>query len=233
MELTTFPNIGNILILIGVSTVMLLSVMLLFENMETTLLDIPRILKECATSSKNVENSIDQSPYIDYNMLSKLNSQNGGGLIDDNTGIIYKSITTFYAALIIITFTIYLYKYFFDNKKDLLTDGPIVWGILAIITIAGCFYALYKLKNYEIIKKYSILIMCGIILFFVFIQMYQLHTLYSQNWMTYVYPFGVLFTVLINEYIISHYNLSFATHSTILFILAGIFVFTPYTIATF
>lgn len=228
-----FPNIGHLIILLGISTIALLLSYLFFDNIRETIYLIPK-QTPCDPSLKNIESKLNLEST--YNIFTNKKIYTGGTLPYNIINFLYTLSSMFYISIVIIILTIYIYT-MHCNKN--LTNWLVVSAIGSLIIIFIIFYILYKLvinKLLDVSKityittiAFTTLAIILIILSLIFpsINKNSIHL----HWTTYLYPLGVIITVAIQYYTIKYTNWSLYIKTLILIIISSLFIFLPYTLA--
>jgi len=249
-----FPDVGHLIILLGISTMGLLIFYYIFYNL-MNIVDTIDMQKFCP-SLETVESNLNKEPISDildkYNqlksktiesktLLSKTQKskilKKGGNINLYYKDLLYTLSSMFYSSVVVIIMTIYAYTMFCNEK---LSNWLVVACLASFVVVFLFFYTLYQLikKNYlNMTPTYATQIMTIIfsiisiiLLALTWILPAATHTDY-MHWTTYLYPLGVIITVALQYYIAKYTQWGMFIKVLTLFLIASFFVFLPYTMA--
>ncbi len=245
-----FPNVGHLIVLLGVSTLMLLFCYFFFYNMMNSI-DVIINKKDCKSLTEINQKLYSEStlgPILQYKdqitglLGSKISPKRkklrkGGALelFDTMGDFLYTLSSMFYSAVVVIILTIYAYTLFCHEG---LSTWLVVICIISFILMFIVFYVLYILVDDMVITStfateittYIFIILGILLLLMTFIIPAQMGEDY-MHWTTYLYPIGVMVTVALQYYITKYTNWSGYIKIMVFLGMVGLFIFFPYTLA--
>jgi hypothetical protein len=231
-----FPNIGHLILLIGISSLFLLILYLFFYNIISIINNIKKY-ELCQNLSK-IEAQLNQENINNnfFNILqNKFLIKKSGGGYSNWKDLFYNLSSMFYSSIIVILLTIYVYTMNCNNK---LSDWLVILSLGSFFILFFIFYFSYKLvKNNIITSLYAtkiITLSFIIISFSLLLSSFIIPILSKTNymhWTTYIYPIGVIITVTLNYMINSRTNWSIYIKIISFLIISILFIIIPYTMA--
>lgn len=231
-----FPDIGHMIILLGVSTIILLGIYSFYSKMVWTIRYFDSDYTKCETPPIKYIFNEDScyslaAPGLTSQTPDTQKIKKGGNnpFSSISIDIIFRIIILIYSSLITIILTIYLYTTFCHSQLS----HKVVISSLASLLISFIFLvAFYWITRKGRLPKYKNLIyeivsgLFGIFSFILFSMM-----IYNgvPKWM-YLYPFGVTIAMMILYYFVELEINKFIKLFGVLFI-SSIFIFAPFILA--